>query len=231
MPSPPPGSVALEVAGEVLWLLPERALYWPAAGVLAVADLHWGKAETFQQHGVPVSSRLLGDDLARLDAALARTAARRLLILGDLIHGAVGLTRGVVAEATAWLSARPVPVTLTAGNHDAHVATLPAAWGVEVVDALTLGPFHFCHAPEGEAAGYVWCGHEHPTVRVGGRGGVRLPAFRVGGRRGVLPAFSAFSGGPAVRRAPGERAFGVAGARVVEVPPARPPLDAVGSAR
>ncbi|MEZ4467584.1 MAG: hypothetical protein R3F43_24855 [bacterium] len=58
MPSPPPGSVALEVAGEVLWLLPERALYWPAAGVLAVADLHWGKAETFQQHGVPVSSRL-----------------------------------------------------------------------------------------------------------------------------------------------------------------------------
>ncbi|MCB9546054.1 MAG: ligase-associated DNA damage response endonuclease PdeM [Myxococcales bacterium] len=207
--------MAADVAGEVVWLLPERALFWPAAGLLVVADLHWGKAETFQRSGIPVSSRLLADDLGRLAAALDRTAARRLVVLGDLIHGAVGLTPGLVAEVAAWLGGVGAAVTLTAGNHDAHVAHLPAAWPIEVVPALREGPFLFRHEPEPDADAYVFCGHVHPTVRVGGRGGVRLPGFHLGARVGVLPAFSLFSGGPTCRLAPGDRAFGVAGARVV----------------
>ena len=38
--------LAIDCAGETLWLLPEHALWWPAGRVLWVADLHLGKAAT-----------------------------------------------------------------------------------------------------------------------------------------------------------------------------------------
>jgi metallophosphoesterase superfamily enzyme len=41
---------------ELLWLLPERAAWLPQARTLLVADLHLGKAETFQAHGIPLPS-------------------------------------------------------------------------------------------------------------------------------------------------------------------------------
>ena len=56
-------------------LRPERALHWPERGVLAVADLHWGKSEAFQHFGIPLPSGVLEDDLARLSAALATALA------------------------------------------------------------------------------------------------------------------------------------------------------------
>ena len=34
--------VALTIVGEEVYLLAERALYWPNASTLIVADLHWG---------------------------------------------------------------------------------------------------------------------------------------------------------------------------------------------
>lgn len=44
----PAGALAVEVAGETVVLLPERALWIPAHHVVVVADLHWGKAATFR---------------------------------------------------------------------------------------------------------------------------------------------------------------------------------------
>ena len=46
-------------AGEPLHLLPERALWWPAARVLFVADLHLGKAATYRALGQPVPAAAL----------------------------------------------------------------------------------------------------------------------------------------------------------------------------
>ena len=44
---------AIQCAGETVWLLPERALWWPAQRMLMVADAHFGKAATFRARGVP----------------------------------------------------------------------------------------------------------------------------------------------------------------------------------
>ena len=140
--------------GEALSLLAERGLYWPAgaggAGVLAVADLHWGKTESFQQHGIALPTGVLADDLARLSAALRDTGARRLLILGDLVHSRAGLTPAVVAQVGAWRALHPaVRMVLVRGNHDRHVRELPAAWGMEdLPEQLDEGPFRFAHHPE-----------------------------------------------------------------------------------
>lgn len=207
------------VAGEEIVLLPGRALHWPAAETLLVADVHLGKVETFRRQGLPVPGAHLEHDLARLGALLEETRARRLVVLGDLVHGRIGLTPGLVEAVTAWRRARPVAAVLVRGNHDRHVPSLPEGWGVEEVEGpLRDGPFAFVHEPVEVAGAYAWGGHLHPAVSLGGRGDrLRLPCFRVGARLGVLPAFGTFTGGASVRPAPGERLFAVVGERVVPV--------------
>jgi uncharacterized protein len=201
-------------------LLPERALHWPEAGVLAVADLHWGKTESFQQHGIPLPLGVLDDDLHRLSSALTTTGARRLLLVGDLVHSREGLTAAVISRVTAWRRTHAsLEVVLIRGNHDRHVRTLPPSWEMaDQAEVLDEGPFRFAHHPEPAPGRYVWAGHLHPMVRlVGGADRLRLPCFHLRAGVGVLPAFSAFTGGLDVRRARGDRVYAVAGTAVVEV--------------
>ncbi len=210
--------MGIRVAGEDVELLPERAVWWPGARTLVVADLHWGKVETFHAHGIPVPAGILADDLARLERALERTRAERLLVLGDLVHGR--LLPAAIEAVASWRARCRVPLLLVRGNHDRHAPVLPPAWDVEdVTGTLREGPFVFTHAPEPMPGAYTWAGHLHPMVTLRGRGdGLRLPCFHVGARVGVLPAFGAFTGGVGIRATPGDRVFVVAEGQVVEVP-------------
>jgi uncharacterized protein len=78
------------------------------------------------------------------------------------------------------------------------------------------------------AAGYALGGHLHPTVRVGGRAreSLRLRCFWFGARSAVLPAFGDFTGGAPFGRRDGDRVFGIAGDRVIEIPRGRAPRAA-----
>lgn len=212
----------VRVGGTEVELRPERALHWPEGGVLAVADLHWGKPESFHQHGIPLPPGVLEDDLARLSAALRATGVRRLLLVGDLVHSLRSLTPEVVAHVASWRSGHDVEMVLVRGNHDRRLE-LPPAWRMELVEPHTdLGPFRFSHHPEPAAGHYVWAGHLHPTVRLDtGADRLRLPCFHLGAGVGVLPAFSAFTGGQDIRPRAGERLFAIAEDTVVEVPPPR----------
>ncbi|WP_225408928.1 ligase-associated DNA damage response endonuclease PdeM [Stigmatella hybrida] len=209
----------VRVSGTPVELLPERGLSWPEGGLLAVADLHWGKPESFQQFGIPLPLGVLEDDLARLSQALRTTGARRLLLVGDLIHSKGGVTPAVVERIAQWRALHDVEMVLIRGNHDRHLSALPASWRLEVREEhLDEGPFRFAHHPEPVAGRYLWAGHLHPVVRLSsGADRLRLPCFHVGPTLGILPAFSAFTGGLNVSRRAGERIFAIAEETVVEV--------------
>ena len=201
------------VAGEPVELLPERAVWWPAASTLLVADLHWGKSETFHHAGIPVPAGVLADDLGRIDTAIARCSAERVTVLGDLIHGRVGVDASVVGRVAQWRGRHPqLVVELVPGNHDRHLRELPESWRIDVLDtAVERGPFALRHHPDPLPGRFVWSGHLHPTVRLAGGGDeLRLPCFHLGADVGVLPAFSAFTGGVTVRAATGERIYAIA---------------------
>ena len=96
------------LAGEPVVLMAERALFWPRAGTLVAADFHWGKGAAFRAAGIPVPVGATSDDLGRLDAALLRTCARRLVVLGDLFHARAGrIATQTLAELRRWRSLRP----------------------------------------------------------------------------------------------------------------------------
>ena len=186
----------LELAGEPVRLLADRALYWPARRRLLVADLHLGKGDTFRAAGIAVPSGGTAHDLARLQALLAATGASSLWILGDFLHA-----RRHRAVDAAWAAFRQahaqVEMAVVPGNHDRAFDAVAA--GVQrLADGHRDRPFELRHAPpQGPPGVHVVCGHLHPVLRLPGGLG-RQPLFWLRPGLSVLPAFSAFTGGHAV---------------------------------
>ena len=175
-----PHDATTELAGETVTLLPERALYWPRQATLFVADLHWGKAAAFRAAGVPLPGGSTSADLDRLSGCVERSGARRLALLGDLIHARAGRAEATLAAIGAWRERHTaLEVLLVRGNHDRHAGDPPAAWNIETVDAPHLeAPFVLRHHPEPSPEGYTLAGHLHPAVIMSG-GWAAAPALAV----------------------------------------------------
>ena len=211
-------SIEVNVAGETLVLRGDRSLYWPRERALVVADVHVGKTESLRGDGVAVPDGTMFDDLVRLSSAIEETAAERVIVIGDLVHDARGLTPVVREFVARWRRTVPCRLDLVLGNHDRRVRQLPLDWEMVVHDpCLTLAPFAFCHE-EAVAGAYTFVGHVHPAINLSGGGdGVRVPCFHVGASVMVLPAFSTLTAGVAVHLEPGERAIAVVQGYVVPV--------------
>ena len=212
----------LDLAGEPVRLLPERALFWPGACALIVADVHWGKAAAFRSAGIPIPGGATRRDLERLDAAIARTGARRLIVLGDLFHARAGrVASRTLAELREWRTVRAgLEIQLVRGNHDRHAGDPPADLRVNPIDAPAfVPPFVLRHEPRVSETGYTLAGHVHPGIVLADRAlfRERLPCFVVGERMAVLPAFGSFTGLGIVTPEPDERVFVVADGEVVGV--------------
>jgi DNA ligase-associated metallophosphoesterase len=187
-----------------------------------VADLHWGKCETFRAHGAPLPQGILQADLRRLALALGATGAERLVVLGDLLHAAPGITEWMVDTVSAWRRERSsLSIVVVPGNHDRRIGMVAAPWALDVAPAqLREGPFVFQHDPLDpvgpEHAGcYTWAGHYHPVVNLRGRADhLRLPCFWLRERMGVLPAFSGFTSGAAIDPSGGDEVFAIGDNRV-----------------
>ncbi|MFO0873261.1 MAG: ligase-associated DNA damage response endonuclease PdeM [Phycisphaerales bacterium] len=210
----------LDLRGERVGVLPQRAIWLPARAALIVADLHVGKGEAYRALGVPMPEGLLDETLERLGRLVATSGATRVVVLGDLIHAPAGLTPAVRARVASFLSALPATVALVRGNHDRRIERLPAEWPIVAHDEpLDDPPFALVHHPAAHRDRYSIAGHLHPTMTLAGAGdAIRLPCFHFGPRIAVLPAFSRFSRGVPLSVEPGDRAFVVADEEVVEVP-------------
>lgn len=228
------GDLPLRFGGVDLVLMPERAVFRPDSRTLYVADTHWGKTATFRAGGIAVPAGTTRADLARLTAALRRTGATRLVVLGDLLHARLGRDEAATnAAIRAWRDGvSDVRVELVQGNHDRAAGDPHPDWRIAVVtDPTADPPLVLKHFPDPHPDGPVLAGHEHPAVRLDGPGGekLKLPCFRVsepaagqGGAVLTLPAFSDFADGGTVRPTAGERICVVAEDEVIDVTRRKP---------
>jgi len=212
------GSVETRLGGERVVLFAERALFWPREATLFVADVHLGKAAAFRAGGVPVPRGATAADLARLSQLVARTSARRLVVLGDFLHAAAGRVPALDAAFARFRNAHPdISITVVRGNHDANAGDPPRHWRVDVVaEPHPAPPFLLCHEPARPRTGFALCGHVHPGVLLTGPAydSVRLPCFVLGRRHAVLPAFGRLTGLALVAPEAGDIRVAIAGPRL-----------------
>ncbi|QDT39767.1 ligase-associated DNA damage response endonuclease PdeM [Stratiformator vulcanicus] len=221
----------VEVAGELLTLLPDHAVFWNDERALIIADPHWGKEATFRAHGIPIPAGVMRRDLLRLTDCVTKHKAERLIVLGDLMHARTGRDEAATMQEIAeWRKMVPkLECILIRGNHDRSAGDPAPEWGFSVVDEPhRFGPFELRHFPldASEAAPrrsaddpFVLAGHLHPKVKLAAtpQETLKLPCFYLGASQFVLPAFSSFVDGGLISPVEGDRVFVVADSQVIEV--------------
>jgi len=191
--------LSITLAGAELWLLADRAVYYPEYRALLIADVHFGKAAAYRKLGQPVPHGTTQNNLQRLDELLGRYPCDRLIFLGDFLHAPESRAPATLEALAQWRSRHPaLEITLIRGNHDKRAGDPPPALRIETVpEPLLLGPFALQHEPDPHATHHVLAGHVHPVYRLRGRGRqtLRLACFYLRGSMSLLPAFGAFTGG------------------------------------
>lgn len=203
-----------------------QTLLLPGRGVLltdktlVVADLHLGKATSFQSRGLAIPEGDSQADLERLRILCEQVGALRLVINGDLFHSTAGLSPEVEHMLETWIANLGRPVQLVIGNHDRKIPRIPE-W-LPAAGTAEYAGVHLVHDPaEAPSDRPVVCAHWHPVARIadGKRTSLRLPCFLQRRNILVLPSFGTFTGGAIVERDKDDRVFVSPGDRVIEVPP------------
>ena len=161
-------AIKTEIGGQLMHIDVRRALFWPQQNALLVADIHLGKASLLRQAGTALPLGTTTQGLARLSSLIADYRPQRLLILGDLVHGAESRKAAWLAVFAAWRDAHAaLELLLITGNHDKR--TTLDQLRVDRVDEWLIGNNLLRHTPEPHPSHYVFAGHLHPgaTVRDG----------------------------------------------------------------
>jgi DNA ligase-associated metallophosphoesterase len=200
----------VNISGEDLLLLPEKAIFWQRKNILLLADLHLGKSGHFRKAGIAVPSGVHEEDLSRLAILLSRLPVEKVYLLGDLFHSS---HNSQWEQFMRWRNGfEKIEFHLIKGNHDILEETLFTDAGMTVHrEQLADDPFLFSHQHVKLKSGspYLLSGHIHPGVRLDGKGlqSVSLPCFWFGEKEAVLPAFGNFTGHSRIDPMKNDRVF------------------------
>ena len=209
---------AIEIRGEKLFLLPEKAIYWEAKELLIIADLHVGKSSHFRKNGIAVPATAENKNWTVLTALFEKIKPKRVNFLGDLFHSVYNQEWEVF---TTLLNTFPkIQFELTLGNHDILDPKLYENSKLKVFKELVEPPFILTHEPlETKSDLYNLAGHIHPGVKLKGKGNQkhRLACFYFGKYNGLLPAFGSFTGLATIRVKKTDQIFVIAGDEVISI--------------
>lgn len=186
----------INLAGTILQLLPQKAVFLPEQELLVLGDLHLGKAMHFRKAGIYMPAASAAADYVVLHGLLQAWKPRSVCFLGDLFHS---LHNSEWLQFEQLLSVYPgINFTLVRGNHDVLDDSLYERVQVRVADALRLDHLLFTHEPmEDVPLGLInIAGHIHPgcVLRGLGRQKLSLPCFYLKGPTFLLPAFGQLTG-------------------------------------
>jgi DNA ligase-associated metallophosphoesterase len=213
----------VEVQGEILELLPERAFFWAERSLLGLSDVHLGKAESLQRMGLPIPSGSHHLDLRRMTALIEKYNPRQILILGDWIHRSDSWTPEIIYDLQDFFDRHRNRLwTLLLGNHERGSHPYLEQLPIELIDGhLDMGPFTFTHGhlPK-QSARYRIEGHVHPVITLcDGPLKMRFPCFVLKPKVMLIPSFGTLTGGFETKLQPEARIFAAGPKDVFEIRP------------
>lgn len=143
--------------------------------LVAVGDLHIGIEEKFAGSGVsfPNAARAMGREIRGLCES---NRASGVVFLGDVKDRLANMTReGLESFKAFFRELEGIDITITKGNHDAHIEAIlkEAGFDARVEKELLLSKCALMHGnamPSEEAVmkRYIICGHGHMAAQVNG---------------------------------------------------------------
>lgn len=184
---------AFTFGGHALVALAGGGLWWPAERLLAVGDLHLGKALRLTRHGGGLLPPWEVDDtLERLDHLIRLVEPKEVVCLGDSFDD-LQASEDLETSARLWL------LRLMAGrrwlwvegNHDPGPLDLPGEHHAEIRrHGLTFR--HIANPAERDEIS----AHYHPKASIRTKGaGLTRPCFLIDSTRVILPALGTLTGG------------------------------------
>ncbi|HQY87348.1 MAG TPA: ligase-associated DNA damage response endonuclease PdeM, partial [Tepidisphaeraceae bacterium] len=174
----------------------------------------------FQANGLQVPNDVTSNDLARLTLLIETLDAKRLLILGDFLHGAFSQDDLTLRALSNWRDRhKSINVTLVRGNHDRHAGDPHLDLRFEISNRWEESSIVFIHEGRCKTGAPSMSGHVHPTARLSDFDGssLSLPCFVVEESLVILPAFGRFTGGYRIAPEANRRLFIASHGRVLPV--------------
>jgi len=187
--APSRSATQFELARGVVAFAPGLA-WLPQSRTLVAADAHLAY-EDVVGGALPLWST--AEIVATLTLVAAQTAAREIVFLGDIVHGA-RMSEGAMRAVRSGLDAlrERAEVTLVAGNHEGRSRAF-AVLGA-TVEGCERDGWLLVHGDGAPALGRrAIIGHLHPSLHFGG--GASVPAFVASDALVVLPALTPYSPG------------------------------------
>ena len=102
----------------LLVMLPLRALFLVETKELLICDVHLGKAEYFQQNGIPLTNNSDENNFSRIKKIVKKYSPDKLIILGDLFHSKFSIDKTLQKKVEDLPELLKTNIELVLGNHD-----------------------------------------------------------------------------------------------------------------
>ena len=180
----------------LLELLPSRALFLPQTKELLICDVHLGKAEYFQQNGIPLTNNSDENNLERIKKIVKKYNPEKLVILGDLFHSKYAIDKNLQKKVEDLPELLKTNVELILGNHDEGCDIK----NLKILNIRKTKNIIFSHEPVNAENNKTLniCGHYHPKLYLKNKGDkLSLRCFAMDMNKNVLylPAFGDLTGG------------------------------------
>jgi len=180
----------------LLEMLPARALFIAKTKELLICDIHLGKAEYFQQNGIPLTNNSDENNFARIKTLVKKYNPEKLIILGDLFHSKYSIDKTLQEKVEDLPEKLETNIELVLGNHDLGCNIK----NIRVSDIRKTKNIIYSHEPLNLVDNKTLniCGHYHPKLYLKNNGDkLSLRCFAMDMKKNnlYLPAFGDLTGG------------------------------------
>ncbi len=180
----------------LLEMLPSRALFLVETKELLICDVHLGKAEYFQQNGIPLTNNSDENNFSRIKKIVKKYSPDKLVILGDLFHSKFSIDKTLQKKVEDLPELLKTNIELVLGNHDVGCDIK----SLKIFNTRKTKNIIFSHEPvnlENNKTLNI-CGHYHPKLYLKNNGDkLSFRCFAMDQNKNTLflPAFGDLTGG------------------------------------
>ena len=110
--------ITLNWKNSTLELFPSKSILVKETNELLISDIHLGKGEYYQAHGIPLTNNQDYTNFTGIIKLVEKIKPKKLVILGDLFHSNFAINKELECKVDSLSKVLQIDIELIEGNHD-----------------------------------------------------------------------------------------------------------------